>query len=172
MVYCVDQRGLFARIGDFFARMNFTIVEAKIHTTQHGYALNSFQIMEATRSDIAYRDIMNYIEFELGQQILNAKPISPVEMGRVNRQLRHFPISTEVVIKPDSKGMHVLSLIAGDRPGLLARIALILEKYDIILHRAKINTLGSRAEDVFWISGGALEQAGKVEALQNELMTV
>jgi [protein-PII] uridylyltransferase len=172
MVYCVDQRGLFARIGDFFARMHFTIVEAKIHTTQHGYALNSFQIMEATRGDIAYRDIMNYIEFELGQQILNAKPISPVEMGRVNRQLRHFPISTEVVIKPDSKGMHVLSLVTGDRPGLLARIALILEKYDIILHRAKINTLGSRAEDVFWISGGALEQAGKVEALRNELMTV
>ena len=172
MVYCVDQRGLFARIGDFFARMHFTIVEAKIHTTQHGYALNSFQIMEATRGDIAYRDIMNYIEFELGQQILNAKPISPVEMGRVNRQLRHFPISTEVVIKPDSKGMHVLSLITGDRPGLLARIALILEKYDIILHRAKINTLGSRAEDVFWISGGALEQAGKVEVLRNELMTV
>lgn len=172
MVYCVDQRGLFARIGDFFARMNFTIVEAKIHTTQHGYALNSFQIMEATRGDIAYRDIMNYIEFELGQQILNAKPISPVEMGRVNRQLRHFPISTEVAIKTDTKGMHVLSLIAGDRPGLLARIALILERYDIILHRAKINTLGSRAEDVFWISGGALEQAGKVEALQNELMTV
>ncbi|MHB1236112.1 MAG: [protein-PII] uridylyltransferase [Gallionella sp.] len=172
MVYCVDQRGLFARIGDFFARMSYTIVEAKIHTTQHGYALNSFQIMEATHGDMAYRDIMNYIEFELGQQILNAKPISPAGMGRVNRQLKHFPISTEVVINPDGKGMHVLSLVTGDRPGLLARIALILDKHDIVLHRAKINTLGSRAEDVFWISGESLGQAGKAEALQNELMTV
>jgi len=172
VVYCQDQRGLFARICDFFARMNFTIVEAKIHTTQHGYALNSFQIMEATRSDTEYRDIMNYIEFELAQQIEQAKPLTIAATGRVSRQLKHFPINTEVEIKPDSKGMHVLSLIAGDRPGLLARIALILEKYDIRLHRAKINTLGSRAEDVFWISGTALAQPEQTDELRKALLTV
>ena len=172
VVYCQDQRGLFARICDFFARMNFTIVEAKIHTTQHGYALNSFQIMEATRSDTEYRDIMNYIEFELAQQIEQAKPLTIAATGRVSRQLKHFPINTEVEIKPDSKGMHVLSLIAGDRPGLLARIALILEKYDIRLHRAKINTLGSRAEDVFWISGAALAQPEQTDELRKALLTV
>ena len=172
VVYCQDQRGLFARICDFFARMNFTIVEAKIHTTQHGYALNSFQIMEATRSNTEYRDIMNYIEFELAQQIEQAKPLTIAATGRVSRQLKHFPINTEVEIKPDSKGMHVLSLIAGDRPGLLARIALILEKYDIRLHRAKINTLGSRAEDVFWISGAALAQPEQTDELRKALLTV
>ncbi len=172
VVYCQDQRGLFARICDFFARMNFTIVEAKIHTTQHGYALNSFQIMEATRSGTEYRDIMNYIEFELAQQIGQAKPVTIAATGRVSRQLKHFPIATEVEITPDNKGMHVLSLIAGDRPGLLARIALILEKHDIRLHRAKINTLGSRAEDVFWISGAALAQAGQTDELRNALLAV
>ena len=172
MVYCPDQRGLFARICDFFARMNFTIVEAKIHTTQHGYALNSFQIMEATRGDTEYRDIMNYIEFELAQQIGQAKPLTVAATGRVSRQLKHFPLSTEVDIKPDNKGMHVLSLVAGDRPGLLARIALILDKHDIRLHRAKINTLGSRAEDVFWISGEALAHPEQTGALKNALLAV
>ena len=172
MVYCPDQRGLFARICDFFARMNYTIVEAKIHTTQHGYALNSFQIMEATGSNTAYRDIMTYIEFELAQQIVQAKPVIPAATGRVSRQLKHFPITIEVEIKPDHKGMHVLSLIAGDRPGLLARIALILDKHDIRLHRAKINTLGSRAEDVFWISGQALTEPEQTDALRNALMIV
>jgi [protein-PII] uridylyltransferase len=172
MVYCPDQRGLFARICDFFARMNYTIVEAKIHTTQHGYALNSFQIMEATGSNTAYRDIMTYIEFELAQQIVQAKPVIPAATGRVSRQLKHFPLDTEVEIKPDHKGMHVLSLIAGDRPGLLARIALILDKHAIRLHRAKINTLGSRAEDVFWISGKALTEPEQTDALRNALMIV
>jgi [protein-PII] uridylyltransferase len=172
MVYCPDQRSLFARICEFFARMNFTIVEAKIHTTQHGYALNSFQIMEAARGDTEYRDIMNYIEFELAQQIEQAKPLTIPATGRVSRQLKHFPITTEVEIKPDSKGMHVLSLIAGDRPGLLARIALIFDKHDIRLHRAKINTLGSRAEDVFWISGAALAQPEQTDILQKALLTV
>jgi [protein-PII] uridylyltransferase len=112
---------------------------------------------------------MTYIEFELAQQIAQAKPIMLAASGRVSRQLKHFPISTEVGIRPDNKGMHVLSLIAGDRPGLLARIALVLDKHNIRLHRAKINTLGSRAEDVFWISGVALAQADQTEILLSAL---
>ncbi|OFZ66636.1 MAG: [protein-PII] uridylyltransferase [Betaproteobacteria bacterium RBG_16_56_24] len=169
MVYCPDQRALFARICVFFARMNYTIVEAKIHTTQHGYALNSFQIMEAMRSKTVYRDIMTYIEFELAQQIMQAKPIAPAATGRVSRQLKHFPINTEVEIKPDHKGMYLLSLIAGDRPGLLARIALIMDQHNIRLHRAKINTLGSRAEDVFWVSGAILSDPEETKAFLDEM---
>ncbi|MDP1995809.1 MAG: HD domain-containing protein, partial [Gallionella sp.] len=169
MVYCPDQRALFARICNFFARMNYTIAEAKIHTTQHGYALDSFQIMEASHSGTAYRDIMTYIEFELAQQIAQAKPIVLATSRRVSRQLKYFPINTETDIKPDNKGMYVLSLVAGDRPGLLAHIALILDKHNIRLHRAKINTLGSRAEDVFWISGAALAQPEQAKALRAAL---
>ncbi|TAN84793.1 MAG: HD domain-containing protein, partial [Gallionella sp.] len=170
MVYCPDQRGLFARICNFFARMNYTIVEAKIHTTRHGYALNSFQIMEAARGNTAYRDIMNYVEFELAQQITQGKPVGLAATGRISRQLKNFPLNTEVEIGPDNKGMYVLSLIAGDRPGLLARIALILDRHGISLHRAKINTLGGRAEDVFWISGAALAQPEQMDALRNALL--
>ncbi|MFZ3017618.1 MAG: [protein-PII] uridylyltransferase [Gallionella sp.] len=170
LVYCPDQRALFARICDFFARMNFTIVEAKIHTTRHGYALNSFQIMEAAASSsAAYRDIMNYVEHELMQQIAQDGPLTLAAGGRISRQLKHFPIPTEVEIRPDHKGLTVLSLTAGDRPGLLAHIAQILDQRGIRLHRAKINTLGSRAEDVFWVSGSALEQPEKTAALREAL---
>ncbi len=170
LVYCPDQRSLFARICDFFARMNYTIVEAKIHTTRHGFALNSFQIMEAVRSSTVYRDIMTYIEFELSQQITLAKPVSLPSAGRISRQLKHFPMRTKVDIKPDRKGMYVLSLTAGDRPGLLARIALIFDQHDIRLHRAKINTLGGRAEDVFWISGSSLSKPENIEKLRKNLL--
>ena len=128
--------------------------------------------MEAVRGNTAYRDIMTYIEFELAQQIVQAKSIALAPPGRVNRQLKNFPIATEVEIKPDNKGMQVLSLIAGDRPGLLARIALILDQHDIRLHRAKINTLGSRAEDVFWISGTALAHPVQEKLLRDALLAV
>ncbi|HEX5362853.1 MAG TPA: [protein-PII] uridylyltransferase [Gallionella sp.] len=170
LVYSPDRRSLFARICDFFARMNFTIVEAKIHTTRHGYALNSFQIMEATPGDQAYRNIMTYVEHELTQQIVQAKPLTLSASGRISRQLKHFPIPTQVDIHPDNKGMLVLSLTAGDRPGLLAHIAQILDQRGVRLHRAKINTLGSRAEDVFWISGAVLAQPEKIEALREALL--
>ena len=79
----------------------------------------------------------------------------------------------QVSIAKDEKGQHILSIVAGDRPGLLARIAYLLAKHDIELRSAKINTLGSRAEDTFWISGEALERdrevADLLETLQQQL---
>ena len=64
----------------------------------------------------------------------------------------------------------VVSLIAGDRPGLLSRIARVLTLYDINLHTAKINTLGARAEDVFLVSGPALYDAKTVVRFEAELI--
>ncbi|MFM2407803.1 MAG: hypothetical protein RL358_545 [Pseudomonadota bacterium] len=170
LVYCPDQRALFARICDFFARMNYTIVEAKIHTTRHGYALNSFQIMQASMSNTSYRDIMAYIEFELAQEIQLAKAIHVTASGRVNRQLKHFPIGNKVNLETASRGLFMLSFIGGDRPGLLARIAQIFDQHQVRLHRAKINTLGSRAEDVFWVSGTGLNAPAESAALLTELL--
>lgn len=169
MVYSPDQPYLFARICEFFERMNYNIMEAKIHTTQHGYALDSFLVMDAGNHDTTYRDVMNYIEYELEQLLANAYiPQSP-KIGRVSRQQKHFPITPEVGIIQNEKGYHQLSIIAGDRPGLLARIAHILAHHHIEIRSAKINTLGARAEDTFWIAGAILEQPQAIAALCTEL---
>jgi [protein-PII] uridylyltransferase len=55
---------------------------------------------------------------------------------------------------------------------LLAHIALILDKHNVRLHRAKINTLGSRAEDVFWISGEHLAEPEQHDALRKAILAV
>jgi [protein-PII] uridylyltransferase len=158
LVYARDKPYLFARICSFFARMSYNIMEAKVHTTQHGYALDSFQVMDANNSKTVYRDVMNYIEYELAQQLAGDAPPAAAHTGRVSRQLKHFPIAPQIGIAQDEKGRHILSVVAGDRPGLLARIAHLLAQHHIELRSAKINTLGARAEDTFWISGAALEK--------------
>ena len=43
LVYCPDQPGLFARITGFFERQKLNVVAARIYTTRHGFALDSFQ---------------------------------------------------------------------------------------------------------------------------------
>ena len=43
-VYLPDQKDLFARISGFFGRRGLSILEAKIHTTRHGYALDTFTV--------------------------------------------------------------------------------------------------------------------------------
>ena len=53
MIYAPDEKSLFARICGFFQSINFSIVEAKIYTTRHGYALDSFQIMDPSNGDVA-----------------------------------------------------------------------------------------------------------------------
>lgn len=169
MVYSPDQAYLFARICGFFERMNYNIMEAKVHTTQHGYALDSFLVMDAGNDDTAYRDVMNYIEYELEHLLAKVElPQSP-RIGRVSRQQKHFPIAPEVSISRDEKGNHQLNIIAGDRPGLLARIAHVLTHHKIDIRSAKINTLGARAEDTFWIAGVTLDQPQAITSLTLDL---
>jgi [protein-PII] uridylyltransferase len=170
MVYSPDQPFLFARICAFFERLHYNIMEAKIHTTQHGYALDSFMVMDAGKNQTNYRDVMTYIEYELAQQLSGATALPTPLAGKVSRQLRHFPITPEVSITADEKGRHVLSIIAGDRPGLLARIAHVLARHGINLHSARINTLGARAEDTFHITGAVLGQPQEAAALREELL--
>ncbi|MGE5525064.1 MAG: [protein-PII] uridylyltransferase [Rhodospirillaceae bacterium] len=171
MAYLPDQKELFARICSFFESIHYDIIEAKIYTTRDGYALDTFQVHDPDNRDVQYRDLISYIEYELGQRLEQRTPLPPVTRPRLNRQLKHFPISPEVDIQPDERNTYqVMSIIAGDRPGLLSRIARVLVKYDINLHTAKINTLGSRAEDVFLITGAALHDTKRVVKLEADLL--
>ena len=47
VVYTPDQPDLFARICGYFDQASFSILDAKIHTTNNGYALDTFQIVTA-----------------------------------------------------------------------------------------------------------------------------
>ena len=171
MVYVKDQKELFARICSFFESMSYDVHEAKVYTTRHGYALDTFQIQAADDRSMQYRDVMSYIEYELAERLLQKAPLAPLPKARLNRQLRHFPISPEVNIQSDDRGIYrVLSIIAGDRPGLLSRIARVLTSYEIDLHNARINTLGARAEDVFLITGPTLHDAKRTVRFETDLI--
>ena len=65
MIYAPDEKLMFARICGFFQRTNFDIVEAKIYTTRHNYALDTFEVMTTGRLDVHYRDMIRYVEHEL-----------------------------------------------------------------------------------------------------------
>jgi len=170
MIYVPDQRDLFARICGYFGSVGFSIVDAKIYTTRHGYALDTFQVMDV--GSVAHpRDMIARIESELADWLANQVPLPQPVRGRVSRRVKHFPIAPEVRVVPDEKGQyHSLSVTAGDRPGLLYAIALVLSRYGVSLHTAKIATLGERAEDVFVVSGAALASPKTVLQLETDLL--
>ena len=170
MIYTPDREALFARICGYFERAGFNIVEAKIHTTINGYALDTFMVM-GKGPGAHYRGLLALIENELTDQLCSQAPLAPPSSGRVSRRVRHFPISPAVDIRPDERGSyHSLNIVASDRPGLLYRVARRLGSYHLNLHSAKINTLGDRAEDVFLISGATLADSKAVLKLEQELL--
>ena len=170
MIYTPDREALFARICGYFERSGFNIVEAKIHTTRNGYALDTFLVMGYGR-EVHYRDMLAQIENELAGELQSQAPLAPPRGGRISRRVRHFPISPAVDLRPDERGTyHSLTLLASDRPGLLYRVARLLSGYKLNLHSAKINTLGDRAEDVFLVSGAALADSKAVLKLEQELL--
>ena len=171
LVYTADQKDLFARICGFFDRIDYNIVQAKIHTTRHGYALDTFLVLDSANTAERHRDISGFIEHELARQLRQEEPLEPPLQGRLSRHLKHFPITPEVDIEPDEKGIfHILSIVAGDQPGLLSRIAQVLVQFGVSVHSARINTLGERAEDTFLVTGKILSEAKTLIQLETKLV--
>ncbi|MCC7325488.1 MAG: [protein-PII] uridylyltransferase [Burkholderiales bacterium] len=170
LVYLPDQKELFARLCGFFGRTGLSILEAKIHTTRNGRALDTFALHDPAPSGTSYRDTLQMVEFELSQLLAEQPPLAPPQEGRIPRLLKHFPLTPEVQIFPDDKGTHyILEVVAGDRPGLLARVAYTLARANVNVVSAKINTLGDRAEDVFLIDGAPLHDGQALLRLETAL---
>jgi [protein-PII] uridylyltransferase len=169
-VYLKDQPDLFARICSYFDRKNFSILDAKIHTTRNGYALDTFLVTEQNFAK-NYRDIINLIEHEICELLTSQAPLPAPTRGRLSRLSRTFPITPTVDLRPDERGQYyLLSVSANDRTGLLYSIANVLTRYRINLHTAKIMTLGERVEDVFLVDGAVLSSPRNQIQLETDLL--
>jgi [protein-PII] uridylyltransferase len=170
LVYTPDQEDLFARICGFFDHSGFSILDARIHTTQNGYALDTFQVIATNLTD-HYRELISMIETELGRVIAAVGPLPPPGRGRVSRRVKSFPITPRVSLKPDEKAQRwLLNISASDRVGLLYSVARVLAKHKIDLQLAKIATLGERVEDTFLIQGAALQHNRDQIEIETELL--
>jgi [protein-PII] uridylyltransferase len=173
LVYAPDQPGLFARITGFFERMQFDVAAAKIYTTQHGFALDTFQVLTRTRAGEHYRDLISRIETGLADRIASDKPLEAPPTGRVSRWVQHFPVEPKVSVAPDRRpGRWLVSVSCADRPGLLSAISRVMLRHGLNLVDARVTTLGARAEDVFVVNAGAVEGEASRAALVEELRAV
>ncbi len=172
MVYTPDQPWLFARICGFFSRLGYSIVDAKIHTTRHGHALDSFVLLDSG-NQLPYRDMIGLINHDLAEHLKLQPPLSPPPQTRLSRQVRHIPLTPEVAIRADESSKNfILSITAADRSGLLYAIARTLARHEVRLFAAKIATLGERVEDTFLISGAELGKTATLVRLEQELLDV
>lgn len=173
LVYTPDAPDLFARICGYFDEAGFSILDAKVHTANNGYALDTFQVVspDLTEPTDNFREIAAMVEADLDRTIEAAGPLPMPGKGRVSRRVKSFPIAPRVDLRPDEKGQRwLLSVSASDRVGLLYLIARVLADHRINLQLAKVTTLGERVEDTFLIDGPQLQHNKAQIAIETELL--
>ena len=170
VVYAPDRQDLFARICGYFDSAGFNILDAKVHTTRSGYALDTFQVT-SPQLELHYRDLISFVESQLAAALAATGPLPEPSRGRISRRVRSFPITPRITLRPDERAQHwLLGVSTSDRSGLLYSIARVLARHNINLQLAKITTLGERVEDTFLIDGSALQQNKMQLQVETELL--
>ena len=169
-VYCPDQEDLFTRLCGYFDSANLSVLDAQIHTTQTGYALDTFLVTDRL-DDKAYRQRLSLVENQLAQNLRERPPLKEPSHFRPSRRSRSFPIKPSVDLRADTHDERfLLTVVANDRPGLLYAVSLILAKHGVSLYIARIMTLGERVEDTFVISGASLNNPKQQLQIEAELL--
>ncbi|MEO6362923.1 MAG: [protein-PII] uridylyltransferase [Caldimonas sp.] len=174
LVYAPDRQDLFARTCGYFDSANFNILDAKVHTTHGGYALDTFQVISPhldPQNQFHYRDLISYVETQLAIALEATGPLPEPSRGRISRRVRSFPVTPRVTLRPDERAQHwLLGVSASDRSGLLYAISRVLAQHNINLQLAKITTLGERVEDTFLIDGSALQHNKLQLQIETEML--
>jgi [protein-PII] uridylyltransferase len=174
LVYSPDRPDLFARICGYFDGAGFNILDAKVHTTRIGYALDTFQVISPlleAHAGTHHRDLISLVETQLGQALAATGPLPEPSKGRISRRVKSFPITPRITLRPDERAQRwLLGVSTSDRSGLLYAIARVLARHQVNLQLAKITTLGERVEDTFLIDGSALQQNKTQLEIETELL--
>ncbi|MBI2790794.1 MAG: [protein-PII] uridylyltransferase [Gammaproteobacteria bacterium] len=158
LIYATENVNLFASICATMEKVFLNIVQARITTTRNHYSLQSFIVLDISGTPITGPQRLSEIRHSLEMLL---KPLTnqtsdlkiPFVSRHVPRNLKFFSMNTKIRISATkSKDKTIIKMDAPDFPGLLARIGETFVKNNVILHSAKINTLGNKVEDVFYIS--------------------
>lgn len=167
LVYSPDREDLFATICHYFDGHTFSVQDARIHTGNDGWALDSFIVLFGQHRQTQYQDHVGTVQRELAthlhahaqQQLPAVTPITR-RVGARHRQARAFPITPHVDLQPDERSSKWrLSIVCADRAGLLYDLAVLFSTHQINLKMAKVHTLGERVEDTFILEGRQLADA-------------
>ena len=148
-----DEKNLFVHITALLDQRALNIMDARITTTDDGFAVNAFQVLGADHRPIDQGDDTETLRAALLAELRRSDGQQPVVNRRLPRQHRHFPVETRISFAEDPRNRRTMMRLSTlDRPGLLAEIGSVFQACDIRLQSAKIATVGAEVDDVFFIS--------------------
>lgn len=174
LVYAPEQDALLPIVSGAIDHLHLSIINAQIERLKNGISLLAFittdQHGNAIKDTAELNQAKDYINDRLRLGERNLKP----KKRMLSRRSKHFPTKTQVSFSQSEAGnLTIMQIITRDRPGLLYHITSALLENKIHLHTARINTLGERVEDHFFITdrdGLPIENQKTLDRLEKSLL--
>jgi [protein-PII] uridylyltransferase len=156
VIYTPDHAGLFSRLAGAISMSNGSILGAKIFTTSDGYALDMFQVQDASGGPFGdggrIERLRQTIIKTLGGQILPRAVLAKRPPGR-----RAAAFKTQSRVNFDNEASAVSTVIeveSVDRVGLLYEITRAVFETGLSISSAVVATYGELAVDTFYVRDG------------------
>lgn len=163
-VCVVDRPGALARTAGVLALHRLSVLTARAYSTTNGLALERFVVASHPGADLdrLRADIAAVYSGRLALDARLERKISDYGARGISR--------VEVrVLQDESEHSTVLEVRSPDATGLLYALTSAMSALDLDIHVAKIDTLGERVVDVFYVrsmAGGKLDAAQATEVEQ------
>ena len=171
-VFTPDREGLFYRICAGLASAGANIIDARIHTTRDGMALDNLLVLDGRGQPYRDRRQRARLAKSVDAALNRAEP-PPLPSGEPPRRTTAFEVAPSAAIaERASTRTTVVEVNARDRPALLAALTAAIHRCGHTIHSAHIATYGERAVDVFYLTapGGTKLSGEQVDALRSALL--
>lgn len=175
-VYAADHPGLFYRIAGAIHLAGGNIIDARIHTSTDGMAVDNFLVQDPLGRPFREDEQIDRLTKLIRDTLATSSKSAPKLQNKpgILRRAEAFQIAPSVLVDNiASNRFTVLEVNARDRPALLYNLALALFQSKVTLHSAHIATYGERAVDTFYITdlfGAKIESKQKLKSLENRLL--
>ncbi len=175
-VYAADHPGLFYRIAGAISLGGANILDARIHTTRDGLALDNFVIADPLGRPFAENAqlvrLKRMIEDVLTGKVRLADRLAARPLAR--RRAEVFRVAPGVLIDNRASNRYtVVEVAALDRPALLFSLTHALFQARLTIHSAHIATYGERATDTFYLTdltGAKVDSPARLKQLEARLL--
>ena len=165
-IFTPDREGLFYRICAGLAVAGANIVDARVHTTRDGMALDNLLVLDGRGKPYADRRLRGRLVKALEAALTGDSPPA-LPAAEPQRRTAAFDVAASVAIaERASTRTTVVEVNARDRPALLAGLAGAIHACGLVVHSAHIATYGERAVDVFYLTGRDGKKLGPDETDQ------
>ena len=174
-VHAADHPGLFYRIAGAIHVAGGNIIDARIHTTRDGMAVDNFLVQDPWGRPFDDKVQLARLKTAIADALANrGKLVDRLVAKRAARpRADAFAIQANVLIdNRASNRFTVVEINARDRPALLNQLAHALFQSKVTIHSAHVATYGERAVDTFYVTdltGDKVDGPARLKTLERRL---